>query len=217
MLNKLNDQELIQGFLGGNQDAYVELTERYTEKVFNLAFRFTRNEEDAEEVMQDVFVTVYRKLDAFEGKSAFSSWLYRVTANTALMLIRKRKQNQTISMEEVSAQVKESWTGDSSANCDVNYISSRHELRANLEGAIAKLPEEYRNIFLMRDVDGMSNEEVGEILGMSVAAVKSRLHRARLMLRKKLNKFYQDYTSNETIAYGNRPAAEAFEGFRLAA
>lgn len=217
MLNKLSDQELIQGFLGGSNDHYVEITERYTEKVFNLAFRFTRNEEDAEEVLQDVFVTVYRKLGAFEGKSAFSSWLYRVTANTALMLIRKRKQTPTVSVEEVSAQVKETWTGDSSANSDINYITSRHELRASLEVAIGKLPEEYRNIFLMRDVDGMSNEEVGEVLGMTVAAVKSRLHRARLMLRKKLQKFYDDYVSHDKIAYGPRPTADAFEGYRLAA
>jgi len=217
MLNKLSDKELIEGFLAGNADHYVEITERYTEKVFNLAFRFTRNQEDSEEVLQDVFVTVYNKLEAFEGKAAFSSWLYRVTVNTALMLIRKRKQSPTISVEEVSPQIKETWTGDTSANSDIDYISSRHELRAMLEQAVDKLPEEYKSIFLMRDVDGMSNQEVGEILGMSVAAVKSRLHRARLMLRKRLQKFYDDYVSHDRIFYGPQETAEAFDGYKLAA
>ncbi len=212
MLDKKSDKELIQEFLAGNQDCYIELTERYTEKAFNLAFRFTRNHEDAEEVLQDVFVTIYKKLGAFEGKSAFSSWLYRITVNTALMLIRKRKQTPTISVEEISLSVKESWTGDTSANANVNYISTQHELRAMLDQAVGKLPEEYRSIFLMRDVDGLSNQEVGEILGMSVPAVKSRLHRARLMLRKRLQKFYDDYVSEDKIFAGKNtpPVCEEY-------
>ncbi|MDZ4787138.1 MAG: sigma-70 family RNA polymerase sigma factor [bacterium] len=217
MLENKSDKELIESFLAGNQDCYIELTERYTEKVFNLAFRFTRNKEDAEEVIQDVFITLHRKAGAFEGKSAFSSWLYRITVNTALMLIRKRKQTPAISIEEVSPQVKETWTGDSSANCNVDYISTQHELRGALDQAIGKLPEEYRSIFLMRDVDGLSNQEVGEVLGMSVPAVKSRLHRARLMLRRKLEKFYLDYVSTDKISYGSAVRADQFDGYLMAA
>lgn len=195
------DSELVLEMRSGDAAAFNELLNRYAEKVNNLALRITRNQEDAEEVLQDVFVTVYNKIDRFEGKSAFSSWLYRITVNTSFMKLRKRKQHVAVSLEEVGQGVKESWTGNHSDSSDVNYISSRHELRAELEQAIARLPEEYRVIFILRDVDGLSNQEVGEILNLSVPAVKSRLHRSRLMLRKKLQRFYDDYSSEEQIFY----------------
>jgi len=201
-----NDLELVNNFRRGDERAFLELLNRYTQKVHNLAMRITRSPEDAEEVLQDVFVTVYRKIDRFEGKSAFSSWLYRITVNTAFMKLRKRKQNQATSLEEVASTVKESWVGERSENCDVNFICSKHELRAELEYAIARLPEEYRVIFILRDIDGLSNQEVGEIVNLSVPAVKSRLHRSRLMLRKRLQKFHDDYRSSEIISYG--PAAK---------
>jgi len=207
MVQAVSDSELIAKFQTGDTESYVELIGRYTEKVFNLALRLTRNQEDAEEVLQDVFLTVYRKIDRFEGKAAFSSWLYRITVNTAFMTLRRRKQHPTISMEDVNPQIKESWTGPTSANSDVNYISTQHQLREVVEGAIAKLPEEYRAIFLLRDVDGLSNQEVGEILGLSVPAVKSRLHRSRLMLRRRLQRFYDDYVRDDFIYYGPGAAA----------
>ena len=200
---ELLDVELIKNFKAGDERSFVELIERYTQKVHNLAMRITRNEEDAEEVLQDTFVTVYKKVDKFEGKSAFSSWLYRITVNAAFMKLRKRRQTPAISLEDVNPSVKENWVGTSSECSDVNYLSSRHELRAELEDAVAKLPDEYRTIFVLRDVDGLSNQEVGEILNLSVPAVKSRLHRSRLMLRKKLHKYYQDYSRSEYISMGS--------------
>ncbi|MCO6429599.1 MAG: sigma-70 family RNA polymerase sigma factor, partial [Deltaproteobacteria bacterium] len=170
--------------------------------------RITRNQEDTEEIMQDVFVTVYRKVNRFEGKSAFSSWLYRITVNTAFMKLRKRKQHNAVSMEEISPTVRNNWIGNRSEYCDIDFISSKHELRLALEKAIERLPDEYKTIFLLRDVDGLSNQEVGEILHITVPAVKSRLHRSRLMLRKKLQKFYDDYRSNDEIHYRKKPAEE---------
>jgi RNA polymerase sigma-70 factor (ECF subfamily) len=205
---EVSDAQLVDSFRAGDKNSFVELLNRYSEKVHNLSIRITRSEEDAEEVLQDVFVTVYNKINKFEGKSAFSSWLYRITVNTSFMKLRKRKQNSAISMEEVSPGVRENWVGVRSDSSDVNYICSRHELREELEKAIAKLPEEYRVIFVLRDVDGLSNQEVGEILNLSVPAVKSRLHRSRLMLRKRLQKFYDDYSDDQTIAYGSAEAEE---------
>jgi RNA polymerase sigma-70 factor, ECF subfamily len=204
MSETMLDIELVEGFKKGDAACFTELLERYTQKVHNLAVRITRNEEDAEEVLQDVFVTVHNKVDKFEGKSAFSSWLYRITVNTAFMKLRKRRQTPAISLEEVSPSIKESWVGRGSDSSDVNYLSARHELRSELDKAISHLPEEYKMIFILRDVDGLSNQEVGEILKLSVPAVKSRLHRSRLMLRKKLQKYYQDYLSEEVISYGPR-------------
>ncbi len=206
MKNEMLDTELVEGFKAGNVAYFNELLERYTQKVHNLAVRITRSEEDAEEVIQDVFVTVYNKVDKFEGKSAFSSWLYRITVNTAFMKLRKRRQTPAISLEDINPSVKENWTGSRSDSSDVNYLSSRHEIRQELQGAIEKLPEEYKTIFILRDVDGLSNQEVGEVLALSVPAVKSRLHRARLLLRKRLQKFYEDYSSEEVISFG--PARE---------
>ena len=198
-----SDLELIESLKKGDSASFDELLKRYSEKVHNLAMRITRNEEDAEEILQDVFVTVHQKIDKFEGKSAFSSWLYRVTANTAFMKLRKRRQTPAVSLEEFGSGVRDTWVSKKSEDCDVDYISSRHELRAALEEAVERLPDEYRMIFVLRDVDGLSSQEVGEILDISVPAVKSRLHRSRLMLRKRLQKFYEEYNSSPSIPYGS--------------
>ncbi len=198
----IGDMELVEKFRGGDRVAFAELMGRYTEKAHNLAIRISRNQEDAEEILQDVFLTVFRKIHLFEGKSAFSSWLYRITVNTAFMKLRKRKQHAAISLDEAGSAADECCTANRSDSTDMAFMSSRHELRAALEGAIEKLPEEYKVIFILRDVDGLSNHEVGEILQLSVPAVKSRLHRSRLMLRRKLRKFYDDYSSTDKISYG---------------
>lgn len=202
MTDKISDGVLVESLQAGSEEAFLELLNRYTQKVHNLAMRITRSPEDAEEVLQDVFVTIYKKIDRFEGKSAFSSWLYRITANTAFMKLRKRRQNLAVSIEDVSPAIKETWVGERSEQSDLNFICSRHELRQELEQAIARLPGEYKVIFVLRDIDGLSNQEVGEILDISVPAVKSRLHRSRLMLRKRLSKFHQDYHRSDVILYG---------------
>lgn len=186
------DAELVELLKGGDVEAFGELISRYSEKAHHLALRITRCDEDAEEVLQDVFTNVYRKIESFKGDSAFSSWLYRITANTSFMKLRKRKQHAAISLEEISANVRESWVANRTDACDVEYLSTRHELRAELEKAITHLPEEYRMIFVLRDVDGMSNEDVARMLDVTVPAVKSRLHRARMMLRKSLQRFHDE-------------------------
>jgi RNA polymerase sigma-70 factor (ECF subfamily) len=199
MSDRAIDQKLVNSFREGNLNAYVELVDKYTQKVHNLAFRISRNEEDTEEIIQDVFVTVYQKIDKFEGKAAFSSWLYRITANTAFMKLRKRKQHQVVSIEDAIEGGTD--TIIPSAD-DTNIMGLTHEVREYIEKALDYLPAEYRAIFVLRDVDGMSNQDVAEILGITVPAVKSRLHRSRLMLRKKLQRFYSDYTNQDKISYG---------------
>ena len=206
MAERISDLELVNNLRTGDESAFSELLNRYTQKVHNLAMRITRNSEDAEEVLQDVFVTVFKKIDKFEGKSAFSSWLYRITANTSFMKLRKRRQTPSCSFEEVHSSAPETWLNTRSDTSDINFICSKHELRSELERAIERLSDEYRVIFVLRDIDGLSNEEVGKILNLSVPAVKSRLHRSRLMLRKRLQKFYEDYCSSTTICYGNNAA-----------
>jgi RNA polymerase sigma-70 factor (ECF subfamily) len=197
---KISDVGLVNKFKDGNIAAFEEIISRYEAKVMNLALRFTRNQEDAEEVMQDVFTTVYRKIDGFRGQSAFSSWLYRIVVNAAFMKLRKKKQSQTISMEDLAPAVKQYCIErDTLATAHSHGVAVARELQEVLQRAIDKLPDQYRAVFVLRDVDGLSNQETGEILDLSIPAVKSRLHRSRLMLRKKLQRYYEDFTGNKAV------------------
>ena len=201
---KLEDNELIERFSRGCEISFEEVVKRYQTKVHNLAMRLTRNEEDAEEVLQDVFVTVYRKIESFEGKAKFSSWLYRITVNAAFMKLRKKKQDHSVSLEDLAPSVQNQAREQGSlflASSD--SVAINREVRDALEGAISRLPDDYRAVFVLRDVDGLSNKEVSDILGLSIPAVKSRLHRSRLMLRKKLKRFYEDYSEDvKVVSYG---------------
>ena len=192
---KVSDLVLVKQLRKGSMEAFEEIMSRYESRVFNMAMRFTRNQEDAEEVLQDVFSTIYRKIDSFEGKSAFSSWLYRIVVNAAFMKLRKRKQDTTVSIEDLTPTVRQTCVEqDLSFQARSDTLSINREMREMLEAAISRLPGQYRAVFVLRDVDGLSNQEVGGILGLSIPAVKSRLHRSRLMLRKKLQAYYDDFT-----------------------
>jgi len=197
---KLTDVQVVDQFKAGDALAFEEIVSRYESKVMSLALRFTRNQEDAEEVMQDVFTTVYRKIEGFRGQSAFSSWLYRIVVNAAFMKLRKRKQNQSVPMDDLAPAVKhytferESINGSYSQNVAVS-----HEMQQVIQSAVNRLPDQYRAVFVLRDVDGLSNQETGEILNLSIPAVKSRLHRSRIMLRKKLQRYYEDFTGNKAV------------------
>lgn len=194
------DRELVKKFSKGCLDSFNEIVSRYETKVFNLAMGFTRNIEDAEEVLQDVFVTVYRKIEGFQGKSAFSSWLYRITVNAAFMKLRKRKQNQDVPMDEITPAMEAHWLERGEHNMiGGDKHAMNNELKDTVFGAINRLPDEYRIVFMLRDVDGLTNKEVGEILGLSIPAVKSRLHRSRLMLRRKLQRYYDDYVNASQV------------------
>jgi RNA polymerase sigma-70 factor (ECF subfamily) len=205
-LKDLDDTVLIERFMKGCAFSYEELITRYETKVHNLAMRLTRNAEDAEEVLQDVFVTVYRKIEGFEGKAKFSSWLYRITVNAAFMKLRKRKQDQSVSLDDMLPHLQnKAITQKNAFGAHSDSLALNNEIRMALEGAIQKLPDDYRAVFVLRDIDGLSNKEVGEILGLSIPAVKSRLHRSRLMLRKRLRRFYEDYVNeSKVIAVGPR-------------
>lgn len=191
-MKKKSDRELVEEVRAGNDVSFEELISRYSAKVHSLASRLTRNPEDAEEVLQDVFVTVHRKLAGFEGKSSFSSWLYRVTMNAAFMKLRKRRQDHTVALEDILQQTHVVPALKSPESAYVDSQSIRNELLEALEAAIRKLPDEYRPVFILRDVDGLTSREVGKLLDLSVPAVKSRLHRSRLMVRRRLQKFFPE-------------------------
>lgn len=195
MASKKTDVELVADFRKGNQDSFEELINRYAAKAFSLATRLTKNQEDAEEVLQDVFVTVYRKIAGFEGKSSFSSWLYRITVNASFMKLRKRKQDQSIAIEDMPVPLQKTLGVPRNLHQEADAVTMRHQITSALEEAISRLPDEYRPVFILRDVDGLTSREVSKILNLTVPAVKSRLHRSRMMLRRKLARFFREYST----------------------
>lgn len=191
---KPGDVVLVECLKRGDDEAFAGLLDRYQGKVYRLAMNLTRNPEDAEEVMQDVFLTVYRKIESFNGRAAFSTWLYRITANTALIKLRGRRREPHLSIEEAGPV----FTADGSFArpvADWSDLPENHlltaELRQVLEQAIEALPLDSKAVVVLRDIEGLSNREVAEILGTTVLAVKSRLHRARFALRERLATYFE--------------------------
>src|SRR4051794_24610046 len=179
------DEELVARARAKDFVAFEELLDRYEDKVFRLAYRFVRNETDAKEILQDTFLTVWRKLDTFKGDAQFSSWVYRVTANTALMRLRAQRRHPEISTEELPVGYLDRLggtlpaPGENWAKRPDDQLQSG-ELREYIQAAVDGLPELYRTVFLIRDVEGLSTEETAEVLNISIPTVKTRLHRARI-------------------------------------
>lgn len=187
----LSDQELVEQIKAGEKTSLEALLGRYQDKVYRLALSFTKNPADAEEVLQDVFLTVYRKIASFEGRSAFSTWLYRITVNTALMKLRGRGPAQ----ESIDEYLPQFTKDGRHARMVVDFTDGPEKLlllkerEQILREAIEALPPDYKVVLVLRDLERLSNEEVAEVVGASVLAVKARLHRARLALRGRLERY----------------------------
>ena len=195
-ISKLTDFELVDAVRGGNKAAYRFLVERYQRKIYNLALRLVRQAEDAEDVLQETFVSAYRALPNFKGDSAFGTWLYRIATNFALMKLRGKKPVFVSLDEPRDNDLPAVELVDFSADPLSDVLDD--ELRGKLEEAVAKLPDDMRTVFQLRDVEGFSNAEVAEMLDLSVPAVKSRLHRTRLVLREELSRYYGERREKQT-------------------
>jgi RNA polymerase sigma-70 factor (ECF subfamily) len=189
------EMQLIDGLRAQDPSALEILMDRYSPRLYRVAFGITRSRGDAEEVVQDTFLTLFRKIDSFEGRSALGTWLYRVAANAALIKRRGKRAEVEVSLEDYLPTFKADGhregdrsllLADWSATPERELLSG--EAREILEEGLALLPEHYRAILVLRDVEELSNEEVAEVLGESVASVKSRLHRARMALREGLTR-----------------------------
>ncbi len=197
--NELSDEELVKIFVQTkDESAFNELVSRYGDRIFRMALRITHDPNDAEEVLQEVFLTMVGKLGTFRQESKFSTWLYRVTANASYMLIRseKRKQENELDIEDYkpyneSGKLEGIQVKDWSDRPDEALLS--WESREIIERAVNDLPLPYRVVFQLRDVEGLTNEEVAKVLGLTLPAVKSRVLRARLFLRDKLSNYFYDY------------------------
>jgi RNA polymerase sigma-70 factor, ECF subfamily len=189
------DAALLEALRAGDPHAMEQLVETYADRVYRLTFRITGSKEDAEEATQDALWTAGRKIAMFKGDSAFGSWLYRIAANAAYMKLRTRKAKaREIALDDVLPALDDGGIhfepmDDWSPKVDDQALNG--ELREVLDAAIAELPPDYRTALVLHDVEGMPNPDVAEALGISLPAVKSRVHRSRLFLRKRLSEYMQ--------------------------
>ena len=195
-----DDARLVERLKARDEAALEGLMAQYQARVFGLALRLTANRQDAEEVLQDVFWSVLKNINSFRGESTLSTWIYRIAANTALMKVRKQPKSQHVPLEEELGPAMTEDGRIAEPVVDWTRLPSdeleRKELAQRLEEATAQLPPDYRTVLVLRDIEGLSATEAGEVLNLSVAALKSRLHRARLFLRKQL----ADYVAARSAA-----------------
>lgn len=182
---------LLNKLQAGEPLVFAQFVEENQSRVYNLALRMLNDPQEAEDVLQETFLNAYKALPEFQGRSSLSTWLYRIASNASLMRLRK-KQPDTVSVDEpLTLDAGESvprqlvdWS-----NLPEDELLSG-EARHMMDVAVSELPEPLRIVFVLRDLEGLSTAETGEILGLSEGAVKTRLHRARLKLREELSSYY---------------------------
>ena len=189
-----DDVQLVAWARTGDLKAFEELLGRHQQRVLRVVLSILKEAMDAEEVAQDVFLTVFEKIDRFRGDASFTTWLHRVAVNAALMRRRKSKADRSVPLDEVMP----SFDDQGHLAVDITDWSEQandpvlaQEAKAVIVAAVDKLDEKYQTIFALRDVQGFSTEETAELLALSVPAVKSRLHRARLFLRRELADYFE--------------------------
>ncbi len=200
-----NDSALIERLRNRDEHALAELASLYSHKIFQLAFRYLRNHEDAEEVVQDVLLKVFRKIEAFRGDSALSSWIFRITFNTAMSRLRRTRamRNAEVTEIEIGTAVNDDAPSaydpaDWSNMADESMLKT--ELRERVAAAIVELPPIYREPVILRDLKGFSTEEASTRLRVKEQTLKSRLHRGRLLLRGQLADFADGLSMRPTFA-----------------
>jgi RNA polymerase sigma-70 factor (ECF subfamily) len=193
-----DELKLVRAAKAGDVGAFEQLVHRYDRNVFRIAQHITQNREDAEDVVQDAFLKAYENLKNFQEQSKFYTWLVRIAVNEALMRLRRRRPERMVSLDEEVKTDEDSMpreVADWSPNPEQLYTQS--ELRDILTKTIQGLPSSFRTVFVLRDVEGLSTEETAEALDLSIPAVKSRLLRARLQLRERLNKYFKKRKSGD--------------------
>lgn len=202
-----NNDQLLARLQTGDERALADLADTYGSKIYQLAFRYLRNKEDAEEITQDVLFKVYRSVGTFRGDAALSSWIYRITFNAAMSRLRtaryqraqdEERQTSALDGEQPSAPPQPD-VADWSDMADEQIL--RSQLRRRVLRAILELPAIYRAPVMLRDIQGMSTEEASAMLKVKDQTLKSRLHRGRLILRKQLAEFAGGLTMHRPI-YG---------------
>lgn len=181
---------LVEGLRRRDERAYREVVERWADRLYHIAYRFVRRKEEAQEIVQEVFQKIVEKIDTFKGESKLDTWIYRIAVNESLMRIRSNKQHRSVSWEEVLPRYEDGIFLEKASDWSALPDSKleERETRELVRAGIEELPEDYRAAYLLKDVEQLSEEEAGQALGISKTTLKMRVHRARLFLRKKLEK-----------------------------
>ena len=184
----MEEKELIKKAQSGDKKALAELVKKYEQTIYNFSFKICRNKNYAEQIMQETFYSMVKSLHQFDHNSKLSTWLYRIVANHCLMMARKIKSRSFVSLDDDENLFEEKYTADWGS---IPYKETENEeLKSILDKAIQNLSPDYRVVFLLRDVEGLSTEETAQVTDLSIPAVKSRLHRARAFLRKEINEAF---------------------------
>lgn len=189
----LNDDDFVRRLREYDEKAYEILLEALKDRIYNLALRLTRNNEEAEEVVQETFLAIFNKIDTFQGKSRLTTWIYSIAYNAALNRLKKNNSRMVTFEDEANLNIDPSWLRNKSANFELDSERPvlEKELQDRLKVAIDSLPDGYREIFILKEVEKMPVKDVAEIYGINPGAVKTRLHRARLILRAKLSDYWE--------------------------
>ncbi|MBN1383669.1 MAG: sigma-70 family RNA polymerase sigma factor [Elusimicrobia bacterium] len=184
---------LIEKSKNGDTRAFEQLIRKHEQKIYNLLLNMTGNKTATDDFFQETFITAWQKIRSFRGDSEFSTWLYRLAVNLVLMRQRRKKVIRPVSIDApiitLKGDIKRDFADDWSKN-PLATLENR-ELKKRLHEAIESLPEKYKTVLILRDIEGVSNEEIKNILKISLPSVKSRIHRARLFLRDSLSKYFQ--------------------------
>jgi RNA polymerase sigma-70 factor (ECF subfamily) len=186
-MSSKSDHELIRLVRQGHPEAFNEIVMRYQDKVFNLALRHVGNANDAADIAQQTFVNAYRSLASFKEEANLATWLYRIVFNQSVSFFRERGRNRTVSMDGAPRDDDEPAREIASSNGDPSHHVMNRDLSDKINAVLAQLDEESRRIVILREFENYAYEEIAEILAIPVGTVRSKLHRARLVLKEKLS------------------------------
>ena len=189
------EHELVERAQKGDRKAQSEIVYKNERLVYNTALRILANEEEAECVLQETFLKVFQALQDFKGQSSLSTWIYRIATNFALMRIRERKKGSD-NLDNIDYKISRTTLANFNRSIGNNPLRAimNNELRHAMDREIAELPDKFRSVFVLKDIDGYSLKEISDMLDMSLPAVKTNLHRARLFLRNRLAEFVESET-----------------------
>jgi len=190
------DEDLLAAIGKADEVAFEELVRRYRDRVYRLTIGMLKNAAEAEEVCQEVFLILFQKAYTYKGKSSASTWIYRIATNCALMKLRRQTKTPELAVEN-------GWLGfEEGYRAPMEHVAKwprgpekaylNNEIRTLIEQALAQLPEKYRIVLLLKDVEGLSLSEISQTLGLTVASVKSRIHRSRLYIREQLDNYFKE-------------------------
>lgn len=203
-MTQCTETSLLSGLRARDEKTFEQLVERYSSRLFSVTHRLLQNEDDARDAVQDTFVSAFRSIDTFAGQAQFSTWLHRIACNAALMKLRTQRRRRE---DLFDTEADNNWQEAQALQDSIDQLLHRQEIRTMVHACIAELPDTYRTVVLLRDIEELNTTETAHRLGTSPTAVKLRLHRARKALRVLLKTRFSEQASE--LAYSSSPSPVA--------